>query len=70
MRDLEYWRDQLAQAVKRRGSLQHPEVLRISTILDQYVVAAQKGAPKDSPGPGPESEPTDDAPTAQRAMPL
>lgn len=70
MRGLEYWRDQLAQAVERWGSLQHPEVIRISTILDEYVVAAQTGSPEDSSDPGSELEPTDDHPIAQFAAGL
>ncbi len=38
---LEYWRTRLADAVAQYGSLTHPEVVRISTILDEYIVAAQ-----------------------------
>ena len=38
---VEYWRDHLVRTAEQYGNLQHPEVLRVSRILDQYVLHAQ-----------------------------
>ncbi len=39
---LEYWRQRLADAVDRYGSFVHPEVVRVSQILDDYVAKVQR----------------------------
>lgn len=40
--EIEYWRAKLCDAVDRYGSLQHPEVIRLSHILDDWVVKAER----------------------------
>ncbi len=40
--DLEYWRRRLVTLVKQRGSLTHADVLRVSRILDELIVEAQR----------------------------
>jgi len=40
--DLEYWRSVLTGAVLRRGTLQHPEVLWVSRMMDAWIVAEQR----------------------------
>ncbi len=38
---MEYWRTQLTQVVEHYGTLHHPEVLRVSEVLDRCVVRVQ-----------------------------
>jgi hypothetical protein len=41
---VEHWRRYLARTFELYGHLQHPEVLRVSRILDQCVLQAQREA--------------------------
>jgi hypothetical protein len=40
--ELEYWRSLLTGAVLRRGTLQHPEVLWLSRMVDARILAEQR----------------------------
>lgn len=42
---IEYWHQRLVETVESRGSLLHPEVLRVSQILDLCIVDAQRREP-------------------------